>query len=302
MTIITRIQSIFSKPKSSDLIGIALRQQSIAFFAKKNSENTSGSNEVKNLSLINTLKELAIEHALQGQCHLVLSNMHSHIVQVDRPKVPDAEINAALKWQIKDLVSIVPDNMVLDYFDGPTLSGGVEKINVVCTAKDDLVELVTSLNTDTLTVESITTEEFAFASLLPIQQDAILLVCQQPNEEINLLIVKDGQLFFSRRLRGFSQIAKKSTDELTMGMIDSLSLEIQRSTDYFERQLKQAPVKTIEVLVPMLNEAFLARKLAENTNLEVKLFTMPDLLEGERENAVAIAATQLHFMEPENNG
>ncbi len=302
MTIITRIQSIFSKPKNSDLIGLALRQHSIAFFTKKATENPCGSVEVKSLPLSNTLKKLVSEHALQGQCHLVLSNMHSQIVQVDRPKVPDAEINAALKWQIKDLVNIAPDNMVLDYFDGPILAGGVEKINVVCAAKNDLVELVTSLNTELLTVASITTEEFAFASLLPIQQDAVLLVCQQPNEEINLLIIKNGQLFFSRRLRGFAQIAKKSEDELAMGMIDSLSLEIQRSTDYFERQLKQAPIKTIEVLVPMRNEAFLARKLAENTNVEVKLFTMPDALENQREKAVAIAAIQLNFMEPENNG
>ena len=298
MSIITRIKGIFSKPKSSDFIGIALRQHSIAFFAKKETENKCDSVEVKALPLVNTLKELVSEQALKGRCNIVLSNAHSQIVQVERPKVPDTEINAALKWQIKDLVNIAPDNMVVDYFDGPTLAGGMEKVNVVCAAKNDLAELVTTLSTDDLSVESITTEEFAFASLLPIQQDAVLLVCQQPNEEINLLIIKNGQLFFSRRLRGFVQISKKSEDELMMGVIDSLSLEIQRSTDYFERQLKQAPIKTIEVLVPIANEAFLARKLAENTNVEVKLFTMPDSCDNERKHAVAIAATQLNFMEP----
>ena len=298
MSIITRIKGIFSKPKSSDFIGIALRQHSIAFFAKKETENKCDSVEVKTLPLVNTLKELVSEQALKGRCNIVLSNAHSQIVQVERPKVPDTEINAALKWQIKDLVNIAPDNMVVDYFDGPTLAGGMEKVNVVCAAKNDLAELVTTLSTDDLSVESITTEEFAFASLLPIQQDAVLLVCQQPNEEINLLIIKNGQLFFSRRLRGFVQISKKSEDELMMGVIDSLSLEIQRSTDYFERQLKQAPIKTIEVLVPIANEAFLARKLAENTNVEVKLFNMPDSFDNERKHAVAIAATQLNFMEP----
>lgn len=298
MSIITRIKGIFSKPKSSDFIGIALRQYSIAFFAKKETENKCDSVEVKALPLVNTLKELVSEQALKGRCNIVLSNAHSQIVQVERPKVPDTEINAALKWQIKDLVNIAPDNMVVDYFDGPTLAGGMEKVNVVCAAKNDLAELVTTLSTDDLSVESITTEEFAFASLLPIQQDAVLLVCQQPDEEINLLIIKNGQLFFSRRLRGFVQISKKSEDELMMGVIDSLSLEIQRSTDYFERQLKQAPIKTIEVLVPIANEAFLARKLAENTNVEVKLFTMPDSFDNERKHAVAIAATQLNFMEP----
>lgn len=302
MSIITRITSIFSKPKSSDVIGIALRQHSVAFFAKKETENQCDAIENKALPVASTLKTLVSEYEFSGQCHLVLSNTQSQIVQVDRPTVPDAEINAALKWQIKDLVSIAPDNMVLDYFDGPVLAGGLEKINVVCAAKNELIELVTLLTTDDMSVGSITTEEFAFASLLPIQQDAVLLVCQQPNEEINLLIIKNGQLFFSRRLRGFSQIANKNEVDLTSGTIDALSLEIQRSTDYFERQLKQAPIKTIEVLVPMANEAFLARKLAENTNVEVKLFEMPSLLENEREKAVAIAATALNFMEPEANG
>ena len=302
MSIITRITSIFSKPKSSDAIGIALRQHSVAFFIEKEDGIQCDAIDNKALPAAETLKSLVSEHDFAGQCHLVLSNGHSQIVQVDRPNVPDAEINAALKWQIKDLVNIAPDNMVLDYFDGPLLAGGLEKINVVCTAKNELAELVTTLTTEELNVVSITTEEFAFASLLPVQQDAVLFVCQQPNEEINLLIIKNGQLFFSRRLRGFSQIANKSETDLTAGAIDSLSLEIQRSTDYFERQLKQAPIKTIEVLVPMANEAFLARKLAENTNVEIKLFTMPNLLENEREKAVAIAATQLNFMEPENNG
>jgi MSHA biogenesis protein MshI len=62
--------------------------------------------------------------------------------------------------------------------------------------------------------------------------------------------------------------------------------------------LKQAPIKVIEVLMPLKHEAFLARKLAENTNVEVKLFAMPLTLENFRDSAVAIGATQLNFMEP----
>jgi len=298
MSIITRIKNVFSTAKSADLIGIALRQQSISYFVKKATDNQCEFVEAKAQPIAKALKYLLSTKSLSGQCHLVLANSQSQIVQVDKPSVPDTEMNAALKWQIKDLVSIAPENMVLDYFNGPVLSGGHEKINVVCVAKNDLIELVTTLTRDELSVASITVEEFAFASLLPIQQDAVLLVCQQPNEEVNLLIVKNGQLFFSRRLRGFAQIASKSADELTMGVIDSLSLEIQRSTDYFERQLKQAPIKTIEVLIPMNNEALLARKLAENASVEVKLFAMPANLENFRGSAAAIGATQLNFMEP----
>ena len=298
MSIITRIKNIFSQAESSDIVGVALRQQSISYLIKNATKNHCKTIENEAHPLVSSLKHLVNTQSLAGHCHLVLPNAHSQIVQVDKPNVPHTEINDALKWQIKDLVSIAPENMVLDYFDGPLLVGGHEKVNVVCVAKNDLIELVTTLTVDNLQVVSITTEEFAFASLLPVQDDAVLLVCQQPGEEVNLLIVKNGQLFFSRRLRGFAQIANKSEDELSMGVIDSLSLEIQRSTDYFERQLKQAPVKAVEVLIPMQNEAFLARKLAENTNVEVKLFTMPETLENYRSSAAAIGATQLNFMEP----
>ncbi|MFT5636388.1 MAG: MSHA biogenesis protein MshI [Cognaticolwellia sp.] len=298
MSIITRISNVFSKVKSTDLVGVSLRQQSISYFAKKTNNNESGIVDNKGNSTSKALKGFIRFQSLSGQCHLVLAHAHSQIVQVEKPNVPAAEMNAALKWQIKDLVSIAPENMILDYFDGPTLAGGHEKINVVCVAKNDLIELVTTFTDKQLNISSITIEEFAFASLLPLQQDAVLLVCQQPNEEINLLIIKNGQLFFSRRLRGFAQIANKTEDELSMGVIDALSLEIQRSTDYFERQLKQAPIKAIEVLLPVEKEAFLARKLAENTNVEVKLFTMPTTLENLRGSAVAIGATQLNFMEP----
>ena len=298
MSIITRIKNIFSTAKSTETIGVALRQQSISYFSKNGNKNKGEVVENKGNSVASALKNLISSQTFSGQCQLVLAHAHSQIVQVDKPNVPDAEMNAALKWQIKDLVSISPENMVLDYFDGPTLAGDHEKINVVCVPKSDLIELVATFTDNNLNISSITTEEFAFASLLPVQQDAVLFVCQQPNEEINLLIVKNGQLFFSRRLRGFAQIANKTEDELSMGVIDTLSLEIQRSTDYFERQLKQAPIKAIEILLPVDQEAFLARKLAENTNVEVKLFAMATSLESYRNAAAAVGATQLNFMEP----
>ena len=156
--------------------------------------------------------------------------------------------------------------------------------------KRQLKKLVDGLFENNISLTGITIEEFAFAKLIEVKDDATLLVCQQPNEEILILIVTKGQLFFHRRLRGFSQIAKKSEQELEMGAVDSLSLEIQRSTDYFERQMKQAPIKEISILLPMENEAFIARKLAENTNVSVSLFELPGPFSNQRSAACSIGA------------
>ncbi len=301
MSLTTKLTKLFSKSESKDLLGVSLRQQSLGFFFRP----TQGEQQLQKITLplLELPQQIKLEqkkYQLQGQCHLVLAASQTQVVQVDKPNIPEDEVNAALKWQIKDLVTYPPEDMVLDYFDGPTLAGGNEKINVVCASKKDLLTFIEPLSQNGLVLKTITTEEFAFASLMPVQNDACLMVCQQPNEEIVLLIVKQGKVYFSRRLRGFSQISTKSEDELSFGVIDSLSLEIQRSTDYFERQLKQAPIRTIEIIVPILTEAVLARKLAENTNVAVNLLVMPEGFTDSREYAATIGATQLNNMGPRN--
>ena len=303
MSLLTQISKFFSKQQSDQILGIALQQESFSACLMPKSQGSTANeqlelphssfqhNPVVLSDFANAISAMHADKSLSGQCHLVLNALQTQIVQVDKPSVPNEEIVSALKWQIKDLVSIPPDNMVLDYFDSPLLSGGKEKINVVCAPLNELKMLVSAINQTDAEVTSIVTEEFAFANLLPVQNEACLLVCQQPNEEITLLIVKQGQLYFHRRLRGFSKIAKKSEDELAMTMIDGLALEIQRSTDYFERQLKQAPIKEIRVLLPMESESFFARKLAENTHVPVTLLALPEAYQQQREYAAAIGAT-----------
>ncbi|MGL1956525.1 MAG: MSHA biogenesis protein MshI [Colwellia sp.] len=294
---LTQISRLFSKKESDQLLGITLRQESIAVCslpaqtATEDAEAFFQNKAVQSSGFSATLKSLHDDTHFIGQCHLVLTAQHAQIVQVDKPSVPKAEMIAALKWHVKDLVSISPDDMVLDYFDSPRLAGGQEKINVVCASLSELKEIVSAINQENIQLKSITTQEFAFANLLPYQEDACLLVCQQPDEEITLLIVKQGKLYFHRRLRGFAQIANKNEDELAMSVIDNLSLELQRSTDYFERQLKQAPIKDIKILLPIEHEDFFARKLAENTNVPVVLLAVPEPYQQRRNYAAAIGAT-----------
>ncbi len=294
MSLNIRFKNLFSQPESKQTLGLCLQQHSLTYCAVSEVDPYHCDKiEVSNGLYLDSLASLQNKQQLSGGCHLILSSKQNQIVQLDKPSVPDTEINAALKWQIKDLVTIAPEDMIVDYFDGPKLAGGGEKINVVCAVKSELQPYVEQLNKSELTIKSITIEEFAFASLLPVQDDACLMICQQPNEDMLLIIVKQGKLYFQRRLRGMAQIAQKNEDELNMGTIDSLSLEIQRSTDYFERQLKQAPIRSIEILVPMKNEAFLARKLSENTNVSVNIFSMPEPFSEQRVYAACIGATML---------
>jgi MSHA biogenesis protein MshI len=300
MSFLTKITQLFSKNNSTKRVGIALQQHCLAVSSipqvSSSDETTSTAVLFEKIDVaandyVSAIKSLHTSSPLDGTAFIVLSEAQSQIVQVDKPNLPENEIIAALKWLIKDLVTIAPDNMIVDYFDVPLLAGRQEKLNVVCAPANELKKLVEVTEQNGLKIRHITTQEFAFANLLPTQNDAVLLVCQQPNEEIVLIIIKNQQLYFHRRLRGFANIATKSADELSFSIIDDISLEIQRSTDYFERQLKQAPIRAIQVLLPMKLENLVVDKLAENSSVPVSLLEMPRPYHQQRAFATAIGAS-----------
>ncbi|RHW76919.1 MSHA biogenesis protein MshI [Colwellia sp. RSH04] len=285
-------------------MGIALRQNviSVCSIPPKDDDSNSGNvyfkeQAINDDDICSAIEGLQDQYNFSGQVYLVLNEQQAQVVQVDKPSLAEEEIKGALKWQVKDLVTIAPDNMVLDYYDAPMMMSGKEKINVVCAPLTELKKLVHTINEQELEVTRIITQEFAFANLVPVKNEATLIVCQQPDQEIVIIIVKQGQLYFHRRLRGFAQLASKTEEELSLGVIDSLSLEIQRSTDYFERQLKQAPIKEIQVLLPIELEGFFARKLSENTNVPVTLLPLPSPYHEQREFAVALGASLLDASE-----
>lgn len=294
MSLTSKLSRLFRGANAAHHVGLAFRQDALAVcYALEADQFDYQQYPVVNNDQLLALNKLQAEHKTAAQGHLVLSPAQYQIVQVDKPNVPEDELNGALKWQVNDLVNVSPEEMILDYFSGPTLSGGVEKINVVVATKTHLQSLVEQLDGSAIELTTITTEEFAFASLVPFQEHAVLLVCQQPNEEVVILIVKHGRIFFHRRLRGYAQLASKTVEELSFGVIDTLSLEIQRSSDYFERQLKQAPIKEIQVILPIKTKDYIVTKLAENTNTPVAAFTFSEQHQDKAMYAVAIGASQL---------
>ncbi len=293
MSLITKINKLFSKKKSTRVIGISLQPSSLDVCSLSVNQKMI-CQKITKPDIQSAFPLISDEIDTNGSCNIVLSIDQYQIIQVEKPKVPDAEVNGALKWQVKDLVPYAADNMVIDYFDGPQqFSAGIAKINVVCADLTVLKNIVEQASGNGIDINVITTPEFAFAQLIPYSESAVLLVCQHAQEDLLILIVKQGRIYFQRRIRGLSQISERSEEELTMGAIDTLSLEIQRSTDYFERQLKQAPIKGIEVVIPMKGEAFLVRKISENTNVPVNLLKMPEGFEEYRPFVCTVGASLL---------
>ncbi|PKH05155.1 type IV pilus biogenesis protein PilM [Moritella sp. Urea-trap-13] len=202
--------------------------------------------------LVKTLSELVAKHNLDAAtCHVVLSNQLYQLLQIDKPNVPDNEIASSLPFIAKEFIHEAIDSVVFDYFSVPNQN----KINLVYCSKS-LVELIVSaIQQVKLELISIAIEELATANLFNTPADAKqkntqMLISQQDYQEVNLTIIHDNQLYFSRRIRGFARLRDLHENQLDSPLLDNFSLEIQRSADFAVSQLKLPEVKEINLALP----------------------------------------------------
>lgn len=223
-----------------------------------------------------SLKAFVSQHKLENTVtHVAFSIGKYQILKLDKPKVETGEVAAALQWSVKEFIPDAQDP-IIDYFDAPGQSGAVKKINVVAIERSEVLEVVEGISEANLYLQSIGIEELATCNLVENNDDAVITLLQEPGEEVCLNIVRNQQLYFARRLKGFENMSTFSQDELKMGLLDSLSVEIQRSMDYFESQLRQPPVKKILVSLDSPNIGLLCDLIKENTFKPVEPF-YPDL-------------------------
>jgi MSHA biogenesis protein MshI len=223
------------------------------------------------------IKAVAAKLPPDCRCTLVIPPERYMVLQIDKPAVPDDEISLALPWTIKDLVTLPDDDMVVDYLDLPLQNQlqGI-KVNVVVSSKSWLADIVALFFQKKLQLICIQTEEWLARNLLPAKNQALMLVSHQPGQDLVVQILQQGNLCFSRRLRGFNRLDQYSLDELQQGVFDNLLLELQRSIDYFEGQLKQAPVKEIVLLLASPNQAGVVQLFAQNGFSQVYAMSAKD--------------------------
>ncbi|AWB68822.1 hypothetical protein C2869_21535 [Saccharobesus litoralis] len=217
-----------------------------------------------------SVKELLSRHKLETtSLDIVLGGHQYNVIAVDKPDVAEEDLASALKYSAKDYIPGNLEDMLVDYFDVAAQPFGQSKVNLVA-AKRPLVESLIKLVLERkIILNQIGIEELAYSEAFGQSDDAVMLITQQENEELLLQIVKQGQLYFYRRIRGYNKLHQFAELEISHGAADNLSLEIQRSLDYFESQLRQAPVKKVYLAVPNANEAMLIEKVGANFPIPV---------------------------------
>ncbi|MBT1451697.1 biogenesis protein MshI [Glaciecola sp. XM2] len=276
----------FRKSPEYFSVGIAFTAEQVLLCALKKTD--SGLEWVLDASFTHqswasALVDYVKEHNLQGtSCYFTLTAHWYKVHQVERPEVADGELLTALKWPMQEAIGSATE-MVYDYANMPVQVSGQNKLMVVAIARKEIETLTRAIYDADLVLESISVEEFATMELTPNSKDAVITLVQEQGEDVVLNIVRDGQLFFSRRMKGFENIASFSQAELDMGITDSLTVQIQRSMDFFESQLRQPPVKRILIKLDTPDMAYICNSIAEAMGLPCDLLE-PEIECGEHLN------------------
>lgn len=254
-----KITNKFAKSPAFFAVGIEFGQQALLISVITRQNNRLHWIQQHRLAIENWQQSLSQwvkhHHANGTPCHVVFSTNRYQLMQVERPAVEEQELVQALRWSAKELLSSNED-IAVDYFDLPAQPTGSNKVNLVAVPMTLVKEVCEGISRSALQLQSIGIEELSQCDLLEPGEQAQITLMQEPGEEICLSIIRQQQLYFSRRLKGYEQLSTYGLEQIQQGIAETLSLEIQRSMDYFESQLRQAPAKELLICIdtPFVDE------------------------------------------------
>jgi len=196
-------------------------------------------------------------------CRYVLGRGHYQFLLVEAPKVPAEELNEALRWRIKDLLGFSVDKAVIDAFLLPGDSARAQKpMAYVAVVEESVIRQTMQIVADAhLELVSIDIPELALRNLAVrgTNSERGLAVVHLIQGGGALLVIRNKQVYLSRQfdLDYNGGLLDELPDEM-------LALELQRSFDYYERQMRQVAPADVVFLGENITSDKITEQLKEN--------------------------------------
>lgn len=275
------LRSLLSlKPKDALVVGVEFQREAIGLVAQR---FIGGSPKVTIVEYADQPKigeqfkflgQWIGQHHLEGAiCNVVLSPEDYQLLLVEPPDVPDEEVRGAIRWRLKDLISISPENAALDVFFLPQDGTKANKkmVYVVVAEADKIKKLIEIVGDLGLRLNAIDIGELAIRNL------AVRLL-EENEAERGVAIARigrgSGSVYIYRA--GNMYLARSFAIDYNGGLLDdlpqeSLALELQRSMDYYERQMGQAPPAKIFICGDHLSEDKIGATLKASLAIKLEL-------------------------------
>lgn len=232
-----------------------------------------------------------------GAISSVLDAADYQLVQVESPDVLPAELKAAVRWRLKDVIDFPVEDAVVDVFDmpEPARRTGAKMMYAVAAKPQAVARRVAGLSAAARRFDVIDIPELALrniAALLPEAADGLILLWLE-GDSAQLLVIKQTALYVTRHVQFAGGVAEADG----LPNVDAIALEVQRSMDYFESHYDQAPLRHLIVAPNDPHSARYAQALAYESAMRVELIDLsraielaPGVLPADRRSLLAIGA------------
>lgn len=172
------------------------------------------------------------------------------LLLVEAPEVPEAELRAAVRWRIKELIDFHVDDAVIDVFAMPEQSrGGTTRMMYAVAAREDAVrEQAEAAAEAGLSLDAIDIPELCMRNLTTqLAEDEYGVAFLYLGERHGFLtLTRQGVIYLTRHVDvGAATLAE--ADGLRGDLVAGLALEVRRSMDYFESHYDQKPISSLYV-------------------------------------------------------
>ncbi len=236
------------------------------------------------------LPRLARQSAFESvPCTSIVDPLDYTLLLIESPQVPAAELRAATRWRVKDLIDFHIDDAVIDVFEVPADKGGrqtmmyavVTRTNVIKDRADELLDAGFQLS-------CIDIPELAYrnlTALLPEDVGGVAFIHFAADYGL-ITLTRQATLYLSRQFNpGFDDLFG-GRDEVSAdieGKLDAIIVEIQRSLDYYESHFGQPPISGL-VLAPLPHAVSgLKEYFSSQLGIDTRLLDINDLIDCDRQ-------------------
>ena len=223
------------------------------------------------------LAQLSKRHQLHSTpCHFVLNPNEYQFLQVEKPQVDKQELQAALRWHIKDLIDYHIDDVVLDYLALP-LDG--LPLQVVATRKSVIQNRVDLLSIAKCQIASIDISVQASRNLIDkiksVSPDTSIGLLNLWDTSAKISVLFKHDLYINRLTNiGAESLIHVSESHIdSQSVVDSLAIEIQRTFDYYQSYSRQPPVSQLVIMSNTRPIAKLDEMIQQRLGIDCQIIT-----------------------------
>jgi len=187
-------------------------------------------------------------------CLTVMDLGSYNLLLVEAPDVQPAELRAAIRWRIKDLIDFHVDDAVIDVFEVPNqkAAGRNTMMYAVVARTSAVKQRIDRLTQADINLQIVDIPELALrnlAVLLPEDVGGVATLYLEEDSGL-ITITRQATLYLSRRIDIGTKVLLGLDDEALYSRLDNIIVEIQRSLDYYESHFSQPAISNV-IIMPM---------------------------------------------------